>query len=550
MADFPNEGSFWNLLNAGTMGSESTSNSQFPGFSSQAPMTPEQQAFLQSQQQAFLAFQQTFQNIQQNPPQQQSQSSNSIPQQTDSQPKRTRVKHAAKRSKGKEAEPTGDVTTLRWSSDEEALLAECFVAVSEDRNVGRSQAKDTFWIRVMHEFNRKNFQKRTKDMLTSKWTTLNHHCQKFNAIYKRCHRLKKSGESEVDLMGRARGMYQDENKNSSFNHEKAWAILRQHAKWDAPEVAPVDLIEDEPDDFHATAAEKAFEESKDKDETIKSLEELRFLALSTKDLSDDDAYWIERKKAQIKAKLRAEMPMEPNNEDDSDEPVYDRLVYDCGVDVLEGKCFGSFRVYGFCNCSMKGVLEKRRALWGDVSKWGLDEADRIWCVEEIGFGTEWFREGKLCVESKGRRKLFFQLKCEGVVPEIMVYECYFRALCNAGKLDEAEVLLKKMLSGRILPEIICYMDCAKKGRCDDAISSTGGVLRDVLKREKVVNGDGWDESFCDQFLAWMILVSVWNLKVEFANLVPLLFPNVESLPELAESSMDLPDQKAQFLNSI
>ncbi|GKE47962.1 hypothetical protein Tco_1479220 [Tanacetum coccineum] len=144
MADFPNEGSFWNLLNAGTMGSESTSNSQFPGFSSQAPMTPEQQAFLQSQQQAFLAFQQTFQNIQQNPPQQQSQSSNSIPQQTDSQPKRTRVKHAAKRSKGKEAEPTGDVTTLRWSSDEEALLAECFVAVSEDRNVGRSQAKDTF----------------------------------------------------------------------------------------------------------------------------------------------------------------------------------------------------------------------------------------------------------------------------------------------------------------------------------------------------------------------------------------------------------------------
>ncbi|GKA90567.1 hypothetical protein Tco_0812437, partial [Tanacetum coccineum] len=142
MADFPNEDSFWNLLNAGTMGSESTSNSQFPGFSSQAPMTPEQQAFLQSQQQAFLAFQQTFQNIQQNPPQQQSQSSNSIPQQSDSQPKKSRVKHVAKRSKGKEAEPTGEVT-LRWSSDEEALLAECFVAVSEDRNVGRSPAKDT-----------------------------------------------------------------------------------------------------------------------------------------------------------------------------------------------------------------------------------------------------------------------------------------------------------------------------------------------------------------------------------------------------------------------
>nr|GEU88653.1 hypothetical protein [Tanacetum cinerariifolium] len=94
------------------------------------------------------------------------------------------------------AKSTGDVT-LRWSSDKEALLAECYVAVFEDRNVGRSQAKDTFWVRVMHEFNRKNFQERTKDMLTSKWTTLNHHCQKFNAIYKRCHRLKKSGENEL-----------------------------------------------------------------------------------------------------------------------------------------------------------------------------------------------------------------------------------------------------------------------------------------------------------------------------------------------------------------
>nr|GEW13930.1 hypothetical protein [Tanacetum cinerariifolium] len=177
----------------------------------------------------------------------------------------------------------------------------------------------------------------------------------------------------VDLMGRARVMYQDESRNSPFNYEKAWAILRQHAKWDAPEVAQVELTEDETGDFHATvntdelfgadprprppgkqcprkktksdtsastggsqssqfgefvshelrlkreAAEKAFEASKNKDETIKSLEELRFLVLSTKDLSDDDAYCIERKNAQIKAKLRAEMPMELNNEDDSDE---------------------------------------------------------------------------------------------------------------------------------------------------------------------------------------------------------------------------------------
>ncbi|GJZ61367.1 hypothetical protein Tco_0617504 [Tanacetum coccineum] len=349
-------------------GAGSTSNSQFPGFSSQAPMTPEQQAFFETQQEAFLAFQQNFQNRQQNPPQfempqQQSQSSNSIPQ-TEPQPKKVRKKHAAKKSKGKEAEPTGEVT-LRWSTDEEALLAECYVAVSEDRNVGRSQPRDTLWIRVSNEFNRKNFQKRTKDMISSKWSALNHHCQKFNAIYKRCVRLKKSGESEVDLMIRARGIYQDENKNSAFNHEKTWAILRSHPKWDAPEVAPVDLTEDENvHDEHVPApvkidelfradprprppgkrrpgkktksdtsastegsnssqfgdfvsqelrlkreaSERAFQASKSKDDTITHLEELQFLALSTKDLSDDDAYWINIQKQQIKDKLRAQMP--------------------------------------------------------------------------------------------------------------------------------------------------------------------------------------------------------------------------------------------------
>nr|GEU62168.1 hypothetical protein [Tanacetum cinerariifolium] len=231
------------------------------------------------------------------------------------------MKRTAK--KGKSSEPIGDVT-LRWTSDEETLLAECFVAVFEDRNVGRSQSRDTLWFRILNEFNRKMFQQRAKDMLSSKWSTLNHHCQKFNAIYKRCIRLKKSDENEVDLIKRARGICQDENKNSSFNHEKAWAVLRKHARWDAPDPAPVDLTEDENvhDEHKKTksdtstciggsnsssqfgdfmshelrlkweAAEKAFEASKDKDRTITHLEKLRFLALSTKDLSPDDAYWI------------------------------------------------------------------------------------------------------------------------------------------------------------------------------------------------------------------------------------------------------------------
>ncbi|GJS00346.1 hypothetical protein Tco_0316854 [Tanacetum coccineum] len=239
------------------------------------------------------------------------------------------MKRASK--KEKVPEPIGDIT-LRWKPEEETLHAKCFVAVFEDRNVGWSQPKDTLWFRVLNEFNRLNFQKRTKDALSSKWSTLNQHCQKFNAIYKRCNRLKKNGENEVDLMKRARGIYRDENKNNAFNHEDAWEILRKHAKWDAPDPAPVDLTEDEhvppvntqelfgPDarprppgkehpgkktksDTSAStggsrsssqfgefmshelrlkreAAEKAFKVAKEKDRTITRLEELRFLALA------------------------------------------------------------------------------------------------------------------------------------------------------------------------------------------------------------------------------------------------------------------------------
>nr|GEX09950.1 RNA-directed DNA polymerase, eukaryota [Tanacetum cinerariifolium] len=186
-----------------------------------------------------------------------------------------------------------------------------------------------------------NFQKRTKVMLSSKWNTLNHNCQKFNAIYKRCSRLTKSGESELDVMKQARGAYRDENKNSTFAQEDAWKILRKHAKWDAP--APVDLTEDEeisevntdelfgPDArprppgkqrpekktksdtsvstggsssssqfgeimtkelrLKRKAAEAVFEVAKEKDRTVMRLEEMKFLAISTKDFLKFHPKW-------------------------------------------------------------------------------------------------------------------------------------------------------------------------------------------------------------------------------------------------------------------
>ncbi|GJS40541.1 hypothetical protein Tco_0565584 [Tanacetum coccineum] len=135
--------------------------------------------------------------------------------------KRRSQENKIKKGKNVVDEPQEPVAAGRWLPVEEELLATCYVAVSEDNNVGRSQKHETFWYRVLNEFNSENFQKRTKDRLTSKWHTLNANCQKFNAAYKRAKRLGKSGENDVDLMKRAQSIYRDEHKGVSFTQEDA-----------------------------------------------------------------------------------------------------------------------------------------------------------------------------------------------------------------------------------------------------------------------------------------------------------------------------------------
>ncbi|GKB45608.1 hypothetical protein Tco_0896361 [Tanacetum coccineum] len=112
-------------------------------------MTPEQfQQYQQEQQQAFFRWQQSqvlnreFQDLQQNPPSFNLETSQSLtqPQQVDSQKKGGRKKTKSKRGKNIEDEPQEPVAAGRWLPVEEELLATCYVAVSEDNNVRRSSS--------------------------------------------------------------------------------------------------------------------------------------------------------------------------------------------------------------------------------------------------------------------------------------------------------------------------------------------------------------------------------------------------------------------------
>ncbi|GKC75480.1 hypothetical protein Tco_1126254 [Tanacetum coccineum] len=73
------------------------------------------------------------------------------------------------------------------------------------------------------------------------------------------------------------------------------------------------------------AAERAFEAQAEKDRTLMRLEELRFLATSTKDLDDDDAYWIKKQKRLIKNKMRNDL----GDEDDENEVFFNGFSRVC-----------------------------------------------------------------------------------------------------------------------------------------------------------------------------------------------------------------------------
>lgn len=114
-------------------------------------------------------------------------------------------------------------------------MAECFIQVSDDPNVGVDQNKDTFWYRVLEIYNieaeKKKFVKRTKNMLTGKWTPLNRDVKKFNDLVDETQAL--SDENDEDLMSRVHVIF-SRITGYTFKHKSAWFFLKDKHKWKNP----------------------------------------------------------------------------------------------------------------------------------------------------------------------------------------------------------------------------------------------------------------------------------------------------------------------------
>lgn len=129
------------------------------------------------------------------------------------------------KSKGKKP-----VKKTSWSQDEEKLLAECWICISEDSN---AQHSVSFWNRVLIDYNKVADVKRSKDQVTSKWRDMNAYVKLFNDHYEKASRDCGSGEGDEKVLTMAMKMY-EAAKHATFKNFSAWMVLKDKSKWKNP----------------------------------------------------------------------------------------------------------------------------------------------------------------------------------------------------------------------------------------------------------------------------------------------------------------------------
>ncbi|GJY67894.1 putative RNA-directed DNA polymerase [Tanacetum coccineum] len=133
------------------------------------------------------------------------------------------------------ARSDGRTVQTHSTAVEEKLLAECWVAVSENNEIGSDRSDESFWWIVLENFNKSSPVQRTKDLMTGKWATINGNCQ--------------------------RGVFCDESDtwNKTFTQEHAWRVLRTRPKWDGSETVNSDDVTGHAELFGNDVRQRPFE---------------------------------------------------------------------------------------------------------------------------------------------------------------------------------------------------------------------------------------------------------------------------------------------------
>ncbi|XP_071695527.1 uncharacterized protein [Rutidosis leptorrhynchoides] len=102
---------------------------------------------------------------------------------------------------------------MHWTPEEEEILAECWLDVTENPKIGTPQSADSFWNTVVDNYNQLADRKRNNDQITGKWAKMSRDIKAFIAAHEEYWR----------------------RQAIPFTHYKARQVLRNCPKFCAPE---------------------------------------------------------------------------------------------------------------------------------------------------------------------------------------------------------------------------------------------------------------------------------------------------------------------------
>ena len=154
-------------------------------------------------------------------------------------PSRGRGKRGGQ-SRGKRGgESSGPAAPKSWTPQKEVALAQSFLSISEDGNVGNNQRRKKLWEQILQDFSQRvGGSGRSTHQLNSKWRDLNARVYLFSGLYSNNWNNRGSGQSEVNVMNLTHEQYKAAKKNKAFTSLLVWDTVKGHPRW-----APIPLAE-------------------------------------------------------------------------------------------------------------------------------------------------------------------------------------------------------------------------------------------------------------------------------------------------------------------
>ncbi|KAK3183020.1 hypothetical protein Dsin_030306 [Dipteronia sinensis] len=132
--------------------------------------------------------------------------------------------------------------TLRgkaFSIDEDKLLCQVYLEITQDPVIGINQKKDKLWEHINNVFHSRRLsyctEDRTPKSLSCQMSTIMKAVSKFRGCIRQIKHLNPSGASEMDIISinRANVLFSEdkEYKHKGFQFDYVWLILKDTEKW-------------------------------------------------------------------------------------------------------------------------------------------------------------------------------------------------------------------------------------------------------------------------------------------------------------------------------